>query len=825
MLSTDVIKTKPSSKIAPVTPSQSAKLDPLVSAQQVVVPTWPLQNTVAVNPFWHRRGQHFSQVMEDLAPIFHVKLYMPLPYFLEAYRSGLIKSDAVESVLEEARGRLLHVPASVEDLLQVSHVAADDSHHVFAAAEFLDQRSGTRWRDTLVAEIGKYAAAFFDRSQAMVKFPWREQGFWRAWLSAQKYDESMTEAGIEDMQGSFAPFQKLGAQEFIQTIATRLGLSDSAHLSQYLSRLLALTFGWATQFNYVTWQKGLGYSTQSEAEVTDLVAVALAYDYAILQQGLRRDPTLDARWKESLQASISTNHKTVHVFQLSEIWLAAFERSYQMQVASQIVPEKAETVRPKFQLAMCIDVRSEMYRRAIERIAPGLVTIGFAGFFGIPFDYQKVDEEDSGHRLPVLLSPAFKVQETLSPGEVQKVRSRSYLKAFFRNLRKAPHASFVFVEVFGLYALSDIIRRFSDSLFARPVSTDVPARFACHSGEPGTVAAGTKDHKPLQLEDRIERAAFVLRHMGLKNQFARLVVLAGHGSVNANNAFTSSLDCGACGGHPGDINVRFLANLLNDPAVRQRLDERGTRIPADTWFAPAIHETVTDELYILDEHKVPASHNADLTEFRAQAKIAGERTRQERQWSRSRYLDQVPARRSVNWSEVRPEWGLAGNASFIVAPRSWTRGANLSSRSFLHDYEWRHDEGFKTLELIMTAPMLVTNWINLQYYASTVAPSVYGAGNKVLHNLVNESGVLEGNGGDLRVGLPWQSVHDGERFVHEPLRLSVFIAAPRAEIEKIIAQHTVVRELVDNEWLYLLHIDDMTSSITRRAPGGLYRPI
>jgi uncharacterized protein YbcC (UPF0753/DUF2309 family) len=824
MLSTDLTKKKPFKKVAPSARRQIAESDPLASAQRMVVPTWPLQNAVAVNPFWQLRGQHFSQVMEDMAPLVHAGLYMPLPYFLEAYRSGLIKTDALDAVLEEARARLLQVPASVEDLLQLSHVDTNDSHHVLAAAEFLDQRSGTRWRETLVGEIGKYAAAYFDRSQAMVKFPWREQGFWRAWLCAQEYDGAMAEAGIGDMKGILAPFQKLGAQEFIQSIAGRLGFSQSAILSQYFSRLLALNLGWATQFKYVSWQKGLGYSIKSEAEMSDLVAVALAYDYAILQQGMRGDPTLDARWKESLLASISLDHKAVHVFQLSQIWLAAFERSYQMQVACQIVPDKAETVRPRFQLAMCIDVRSEMYRRAIERVAPGIVTIGFAGFFGIPFDYQKVDEEEPGHRLPVLLSPAFKVQESLHPGEVGKVRSWSYLRAFFRNLCKAPHSSFVFVEVFGLYSLVRIIRRFGESLIARPVSKDVPARFACHRGEPDTVATRTEDHKPLQLDDRIQRAAFVLRHMGVKHH-ARLVVLTGHGSVNANNAFTSSLDCGACGGHPGDINVRFLANLLNDPAVRQGLEKCGTRIPADTWFVPAIHETVTDELYILDDHKVPASHKADLAEFRVQANIAGDLTRQERQWSRSRYLDRVPARRSVNWSEVRPEWGLAGNASFIVAPRSWTRGANLSSRSFLHDYDWRQDEEFKTLELIMTAPMLVTNWINLQYYASTVAPSVYGAGNKVLHNLVNESGVMEGNGGDLRVGLPWQSVHDGERFVHDPLRLSVFIAAPREEIEKIIVQHTVVRELVDNEWLHLLQIDETRNIICRRAPGGLYRPI
>ena len=121
--------------------------------------------------------------------------------------------------------------------------------------------------------------------------------------------------------------------------------------------------------------------------------------------------------------------------------------------------------------------------------------------------------------------------------------------------------------------------------------------------------------------------------------------------------------------------------------------------------------------------------------------------------------------------------------------------------------------------------MIVTNWINLQYYASTVAPTVFGSGNKVLHNLVNETGVYEGNGGDLRVGLPFQSVHDGNKFVHDPLRLSVFIEAPRDQIELIIANHEVVRQLVDNEWLHLIHIDPISLTSQRRTHGGEYVPV
>ena len=105
------------------------------------------------------------------------------------------------------------------------------------------------------------------------------------------------------------------------------------------------------------------------------------------------------------------------------------------------------------------------------------------------------------------------------------------------------------------------------------------------------------------------------------------------------------------------------------------------------------------------------------------------------------------------------------------------------------------DEGFGVLELIMTAPMVVTSWINLQYYASTVDNKTFGSGNKALHNVVGGLGVFEGHSGDLRTGLPWQSVHDGENFQHEPLRLNVIIEAPIEAMDAILTKHESVRQL------------------------------
>ncbi|MFP4131540.1 MAG: putative inorganic carbon transporter subunit DabA, partial [Thiohalospira sp.] len=176
--------------------------------------------------------------------------------------------------------------------------------------------------------------------------------------------------------------------------------------------------------------------------------------------------------------------------------------------------------------------------------------------------------------------------------------------------------------------------------------------------------------------------------------------------------------------------------------------------------------------------------------------------------------------RARDWARIRPEWGLTGNAAFIAAPRWRTAGVDLAGRAFLHDYDWRRDPEGRVLELIVTAPLMVAVWISLQYYGSTVDPKVLGAGNKVLHNVVGgRVGVLEGNGGDLRVGLARQSLHDGSEWVHEPLRLSAFIEAPAEGLDRVLAGADEIRGLVERGWLHLFRIRD-DGGVERRRPTG-----
>jgi uncharacterized protein YbcC (UPF0753/DUF2309 family) len=225
----------------------------------------------------------------------------------------------------------------------------------------------------------------------------------------------------------------------------------------------------------------------------------------------------------------------------------------------------------------------------------------------------------------------------------------------------------------------------------------------------------------------------------------------------------------------------------------------------------ALHNTTTDEIEGFDLDLLPKEALNRWERLQAVFWHACDQVRRER--ARSLQLDphaphdallEQLRRRANDGAQTRPEWGLADNAAFLIAPRHRSLGVRLSGRSFLHDYDASQDSDGSVLELLMTAPMLVTHWINWQYHASTCDPLRLGSGNKVLHNVVGGSlGVFEGNGGDLRIGLSRQSLHDGERWMHEPLRLTVVIDASQTAIEAVIGKHEVVRQLLDNGWLHL----------------------
>lgn len=329
------------------------------------------------------------------------------------------------------------------------------------------------------------------------------------------------------------------------------------------------------------------------------------------------------------------------------------------------------------------------------------------------------------------------------------------------------------------------------------------------------------------LEEQVVFVSQALHAIGLVKNFSRFILVVGHGSQSENNPYESALDCGACGGNVGTFNARILALMANKPAVRQRLKNQQVHIPDDCWFVPAVHNTTTDEVELHDLDLLPSTHPIYLDRLRTNLLAASRLCAQERVPSldfisvmqTADNADKQALRNAMDWSQVRPEWGLSRNVYFIIGRRSLTKTFSLDGRAFLHSYDYRVDSKLLLLKNILTGPLVVGQWINMEHYFSTVDNEHYGSGSKVYHNVAGRFGVMTGNQSDLRTGLPAQTVLADARPYHEPMRLITVIEAPFDHVVNAIYRVSSVKSLMHNGWIRIL-IRDPQTGMTHTYSNG-----
>ena len=795
-----------------------------------IAPVWPFESFVAVNPYLGLTDHRFDEAAERLALVAGARATMPASYYLAAVDSGRISPEDLKKALASSRGESA---AAVDEFLRLVRTDSPEpdrsADRVPTVAEVATGATGHDWVRLATDRISNWAAAYFDEGQALWRSTDRQQPLFEAWREEATIDrtpEVMGLAGFRKVVASLPAEPRAAADEAI----LRLGIPADA-LELYLHALLLRTGGWSAYAARVVWDANL--YDQEDDTLLDFLSVLLVWEVAIFETLSHRGMT--EAWEDATRQLAELNGRSsvrtslAHLIVLQEAFDLSEQRRLVAQFAARPTPTTTEPERPLAQAVFCIDVRSEVFRRHLEATGAGIDTIGFAGFFGVAIEYVPIAHETGEAQCPVLLTPGYTVAESLPDPRslhdaVEARRLAHHVRRAWKSFKMGAISCFSFVGPVGLIYLPKLFTdsRGSTRPVKRPGDEALKSWAVDHKG-PSLDPSSTNPASGITLEQRIELAQGALGGMFLTSGFGRLVMITGHGASTVNNPYDTGLDCGACGGHTGEANSRVAVAILNDGDVRRELAVRGISIPDDTWFVAAQHNTTTDEITVFDRALVPSTHADELGELDRRLADAGRATRVER----ARRLgigdpgriDAEIVRRSTDWAQVRPEWALAGCRTFVVAGRHRTRDLDLEGRSFLHSYDWRHDGGFGVLNLVMTAPMVVASWISLQYYASTVENRLFGSGNKTLHNVVGRVGVLEGNGGDLRTGLPWQSVHDGEHLQHEPLRLNVVIEAPLEAMNDVLAANPSVQDLCDNGWVHLLAMDD-DGLISHRYVGG-----
>jgi uncharacterized protein len=765
------------------------------AAARAIPPSFPLEATVAVNPFLGQTSESLATASARLMRVAGVRITRSPEDYLLAIRQGEITDTDLAEALHASTDP--HKPASPAALKETVAAHGDDvSGPLPTIADLAAASTGIDWPSVVEKTIGLWAAGHFDKGQALWS-PAPGLDVFAAWRAWAVHDLTPEIAGLAGFCAhvSNAPDT---AERAILRASEAIGLNEAAAETAF-HRLYMDLGGWSQHARWQLWQAEMG--GHSDTALTGLLAIRLIWEEALLAHV----PGIAEAWAETVAAHAAPIEPSTGQVALAILQEAA-DRAYQRKLLHRLDGSgsdgsKAKSGRPFLQAAFCIDVRSEVFRRALEAVDPSVETIGFAGFFGLPISHKAKGSDVPEAHLPVLLNAAVETTSHCDAASEHEVRIAARTTRAWGRFRQAAVSSFAFIEAAGPLYAAKLVR---DAL-GMPAKPSKP--------DPAPQVAGG-----LSAEAKADTAQAVLKAMSLTGGHGDYVLLLGHGGHVTNNPHESAYHCGACGGYTGEVSARVLAALLNDPATRAGLAGRGIAIPEATRFVAGLHDTTTDRVTLYPDG-IGSGHEADLGKIETWLDQAGQASRTERSSKLPGSAPDTVAARAFNWAEVRPEWGLAGCAAFIAAPRAATAGMDLGGRAFLHSYDWASDEGFSTLELILTAPVVVASWISLQYYGSTVAPDVFGGGNKLIHNVVGGIGVVEGNGGRLRPGLPLQTVHDGEKPVHEPLRLTVMIEAPREAIGDVLERHAEVRALFDNGWLHLFALKD--GKIDARYRPGL----
>lgn len=752
--------------------------DKIDQAAHVVGKTWPLYSFVTANPLSGYEGLPFLEAIMRAGNLSGGSVLPEATVFRNAWDTNQIGKEEIKKLLQEAGKKESpeYYLVEMEACPVVEHLNED--HEL----------------DRLTV---KWLSLFLDEGMAPWPMPFKEMGFYTAWRKLIVHDGDIKKR----LSG---PIPKT-PEEALSVVLENFSEKEQI---QIFERHLAALPGWTGFIKYRV-ENGSVWNHEYPVSLLDFLAVRLWMGRCLKTPITMKLP----------------EQKDRSLLALKYLWLEAWEQTWQNRFLKKIKESSAQSNEEKIsgpdaQLVFCLDTRSERLRRLLEKCG-NYETFGSAGAFGLAMNYRHPESGLVNKSSPAMVpsqylvheEPAFDQERNVHEYKKEGKQIGAY-KYFLKRMKNILPSAFGFVEGSGFYyGTFTLLRIFkpntADHLMLRHREgyESIYEPHICPIDQKNSLEEITTDEKVSLVKGVFDSCGW--------RRFASLVVFTGHASHSANNPYASSLDCGACAGNPGKRNARTLARLANSKEVRKVLCERHSiDIPENTIFMAAEHITSTDDVQLFDT-QVPESHHHILQQLKKDLAEVKKSMTKERLNEPDNAVA-VARIKSNSWSEARPEWGLSEHAGYIIGPRSLTKNETFSD-CFMSSYDWRIDKDGSILKGIMQGPLVVVQWISNHYYFSTVDNEVFGGGSKITHNITGKYGVMQGNGSDLKMGLPLQSLmKTDDKVFHNPIRLSTLIQAPERFITQILVSDEKLKSLLDNGWIHLFIMDPEKNNTIER---------
>ncbi|HEX8553839.1 MAG TPA: putative inorganic carbon transporter subunit DabA, partial [Sphingomonas sp.] len=418
------------------------------AAVDTIPPLWPLASSVAVNPFLGQADEPLEVAAARLARLAGTPVTMPRTWYAERTASGRIEDQDLAKALSASPWEAK--PGDIAGVKLALGRPAGTPLAIPTIADLAAAVSGIDWPGIIADRIGHWAAGYFDEGQALWRAG-RDRGAYWSWRETATHDLTPEILGLPGFGRFVAAAPETARGALARGIAT-LELEDAV-LTGVFARALTTLGGWAQYGRYHRFQAELASVRDDTA--LELLAIRLVWEEALFA---RYREQITQPWREACLAHAAPVTPSDDQ-RIDAILQYAAELGAQRNLTARLAGEAVgQPIAPTIQAAFCIDVRSEIFRRALEASDARVQTLGFAGFFGLASAHRRFASDVVEKRLPVLLNPGLSsvAGEMAEADLAQRYRARAS-RAWGR-FKLAAVSSFAFVEAAGPVYLLKLIR-------------------------------------------------------------------------------------------------------------------------------------------------------------------------------------------------------------------------------------------------------------------------------------------------------------------------------------------------------------------------------